>query len=285
MKKLRWSLILIAAALSLTIMAPHMIYAKTASKMIEPSVADAAMYRGNVSKVYEKKENLFVTLRQEEGTNFGFSSLKFVMNKDTRLNMKKEEIIPGAYLEIYYGVEGSPAFKTETAILVNPLVEASMSVYTGKVIDFTPNKDKKDVGDILLKSDGMDYEILFHYGKETNCYLDLTGIKKGDYLTIYYSGALTRSVPPQGFALEIRKAADMGLYRGSVTNIKKEKGIITLSLKNTDDINFKNKTLKIIINKNTESEIKLSKIKKGMYLEVFYQNSGEVPTAITLEQI
>ncbi|MEG1458164.1 MAG: hypothetical protein RSJ40_02545, partial [Acetivibrio sp.] len=83
----------------------------------------------------------------------------------------------------------------------------------------------------------------------------------------------------------IRKAADMGLYRGSVTNIKKEKGIITLSLKNTDDINFKNKTLKIIINKNTESEIKLSKIKKGMYLEVFYQNSGEVPTAITLEQI
>lgn len=46
-------------------------------------------------------------------------------------------------------------------------------------------------------------EIVFHYGSETESALELKDVKVGDRFDVVYNGALTRSLPPQGFAQAI----------------------------------------------------------------------------------
>lgn len=289
MKKLQHSFIALAAALSLTSFVPlsPIAFAAATEQMsvLGTDVDDAYMYRGIITEVFESEEVTCVQIAQIKGTNFGSPTLSFNVTNDTKLNFDKSELKEGAYLEVYYTPTKASVLQTESAILVNKLVDAQFSNYNGTVVKITPDKDKKATGDILLKDSTSNSETLFHYSDKTSTYLDLTKVKAGDKLNIYHNGALTRSIPPQGNAVVIRNAADTSLYRGTVTKVSTKKGIATVSLKRAAGTDFAKSTFQIRMNKNTKSDITPSKIKKGMYLEVFFTNSKKTPTALSVDQL
>lgn len=290
MKKLQYSLIAVVTAISLGTAFPAVPHAGATSQQFtalasNPIVADAAMYRGTITEVYESEGNTVIKLEQAAGTNFGSPSLTLNITKDTALSFEKADLKEGVYLEAFYNPANASVLQAEDAIQLNKLIDAKSSIYNGTVVSITPDKDQNGFGDIQLKDLNGENETIFHYSDKTSIQIDLAKVKAGDKLNIYHKGAFTRSIPPQGNALEIRAAADTSLYRGTVTKVSTKNGITTLSLKRAEGTNFKNGTQQIQINKNTRTDIAASKIKKGMYLEVFYVNTKKTPIALSVDQL
>lgn len=230
-------------------------------------VADAAMYRGTVVSVFQTDSVVYFTLRQEEGTNFGIPELSVEAPAS-----KAAGISAGDYIEVFYG--GSPHGQENVqAITVKKLPSASLSNYNGEVlsIDF----EKKTILCQNLKAEGT---TLFRYTDNTQKYLDLNSLKEGDKLNIYYNGMLTKSMPPQGNALEIRKYADTQIYRGTITAISEENGVQTVTLQRAAGTDFET-SLQVTVQNST---IMNETLAVGKYAQVLC-NHGETPQAYSIE--
>lgn len=202
-----------------------------------PIPADAAMYRGTVSDIVPavlldddtNKGSVQFTLTQADGTDFGAPALKFSFTTDTHADFTPED---GQYLEVYYGrAPGAPlntaeAYNVITAIKYH---SAEMVNFNGTVKAINPHPDKPGQGWLVMVPLGVDIheaesyppsaapgepfmgnpEIHYSFDKEeTKFYLNFDEIKVGDNLNIFQSGAMTMSLPPQAFAIEVRPYAN-----------------------------------------------------------------------------
>lgn len=195
-----------------------------------PIPADAAMYRGTVSDIVSDvgKSTVQFTLTQADGTDFGAPSLKFSFTADTRADFTPEG---GQYLEVYYGrAPGAPLSADEVHNVITAIQyhSAEMVSFNGTVKAIDPHPDKPGQGWLVMVPLGVDIheaesypesaapgepflgnpEIHYSYDKEkTKFYLNFDEIKVGDKLNIFQSGAMTMSLPPQAFAIEVRPYA------------------------------------------------------------------------------
>lgn len=166
------------------------------------SVADAAMYRGTVVKQEADGDAQILTLEQADGTDFGAAALRFRLGADTPLSFEKDQLVNGAYLEVFYGVAPGQTLnvdETHDVIGANLYPEAAMVNFNGTVMEFLPEEKL-----LMMEDLNNGQTVAFHYGDETQLYLTLTDIQKGDKLNIFHRGVFTLSLPPQGNSLEIR---------------------------------------------------------------------------------
>lgn len=194
-----------------------------------PIPADAAMYRGTVSdtvvttpKEGDPNQSTYqFTLTQAEGTDFGAPALKFSFTADTRADFSPED---GQYLEVYYGRAPGAPLNTDEAHSVITAIQyhsAEMVNFNGMVEAISPHPDKPEQGTLVmaliptsveqsLANPASDpYIVHFNYdNEETKFYLNFDEIKVGDKLNIFQSGAMTMSLPPQAFAIEVRPYAE-----------------------------------------------------------------------------
>lgn len=280
-----------ALALSLTFASSISVFAAPASTIpatqitntAVPTVADAAMYRGTVASISVDGDINYITLKQEKGTNYGYPVKQFKITADTKTDYTKDQLELGSYLEVAYG-SSSNIEEVSTAITASLLNEAEFSVYNGTVVSVTPVKGSADEGSILLKDKSSNNQTVFHYNKDTQLYIDKKALKKGAVLNIYHSGALTRSVPPQGNALEIRAYSDVKVYRGNITKVSTKKGITTLNLKRAAGTDFSN-TLTVTLNSSVKSNVAIKDLKKNNYVEVSYDSSSKKPLVQTISKL
>lgn len=175
----------------------------TGSKIPEdvPVPADAAMYRGKIVSVELSGDSARVTLRQVEGTDFGQPELLVIVDSDTGYGFALDDMIKGDYLEVYYGVSSDGEQEDPVhAIAANLLPDAEISVFNGEL------KELLSEGMLLTALDSGE-EILFRYDGLTAVYLNVDDLQPGDAINIFYSGITTDSIPPEAFAMEIRRYA------------------------------------------------------------------------------
>lgn len=173
-----------------------------------PPVADAALYRGEVTEVGTGEGGgIVLTLNEVKGVTYGYPSIKVELSEDTRSAVEPGEIAVGDYIEVYYGSAAIPG-DSVTAIAINRLAPADLSVINAVVESITPQEGKDDFGEIAVNVIGSNEAMVIHYTDNTQFYLDRGEIKAGDKLNIFTSGATTRSIPPQANALEIRSYAE-----------------------------------------------------------------------------
>lgn len=171
-------------------------------------VADAAMYRGTVMEIKENDGGKTLVLEQAKGTDFGSPTLTFVTTDDTRLSFEADKLVKGVYLEVYYGQapgQKLDATKENNAIGINLYPSSEMVVFNGTIKVVEPNPDKEGEGQITMSNLDREEEVVFNYSQDnTQFYLTFEDLKVGDKLNIFHSGAYTRSIPPQGSAIEVR---------------------------------------------------------------------------------
>lgn len=171
---------------------------------VMPPVADAAQYRGTVDSIVPQDGMTTVQLSQAEGTNFGSDILTVLFDANTSLGFDLSELELGDYVEVYYGASiGQPTADTVTAIQADKLGLADLVLYNGTVVSMVPDPEKEGYGDLTVKSLTKEGEIVFHYTSETLIHQDEGEIKEGARVCVYFSGATTRSIPPQATAWEV----------------------------------------------------------------------------------
>lgn len=167
-----------------------------------PMVADAALYRGTISEINDTG----YLLTAAPGTNFGKETLTVTTDENTNFATPKEELNVGDYVEIYYGASpaGGPVPEPVSAITLARLsTDWKLVLFNGKIaaLDLTPTEGNPS----LLLEEENGNQVLFWIGEETQVYCNLENLKMGDQMNVFYSGVLTRSLPGQGTALELRR--------------------------------------------------------------------------------
>lgn len=248
-----------------------------------PAVADAAVYRGTVKEIVEDENRTTFLLKQETGTNYGFPTLQVMADDWTQYDGQLSEIQKGNYLEVYYGVDEKNEWNVKRAIQVEKLVDSSMSNFNGLVHQIERNGN---TGRMLLKNLDTGMDVLFRYTEETQLFLDMKKVSVGDRLNVYYNGLLTRSIPAQGTALEIRPFDEWSIYRGTITNINKSGDDRVLTLEKAKGTPFP-KTMTIKLDGSTVGDQKLAEYKKGDFIEVFYpvERGIKIPAAYTIQKL
>ena len=159
-------------------------------------IADAALYRGSILKI--EGNNLVV--EQCEGRNYGEPQITFMIDENTDLTAYKT----GDYVEVYYGALQESAPAQANAIALNKISDtAAEAVFNGEITKVV-RSDSGDIESLELKSiSNSENTIVFHISAETQFYLNAKDLKEGDKISVYFGGALTKSIPPQGTALEV----------------------------------------------------------------------------------
>lgn len=176
-------------------------------------VADASLYRGTVTNIQADGDTgvgTVLTLEQAQGTNFGAPSLQFRITQHTQANFQLSGISMGDYLEVYYGGSLEDTSQPSDIIAVNGLLPAEMVNFNGVLKSIQPSQDQEGVGQLVMEELETQQEVVFHYDTAqgyTQFYLDMDSLKEGDQLNIYHRGVYTRSLPPQGSAIEVRPYA------------------------------------------------------------------------------
>lgn len=185
--------------------------AQTSSREEMPMVADAAKYRGEVTKLEKQGDNIALTLRQADGTNFGSQTLDVLITPDTRTYYTADQLVVGAYVEIYYGVAWGPnqqklptLHAVQEAISADVLTPAQIVVFNGEVVEVMDGFKDTKMSLLMRTLDGSE-EVIFHISEETKIYMNESAIKPGARLNLLSSGARTMSLPGQSAALEIYK--------------------------------------------------------------------------------
>lgn len=168
-------------------------------------VADAAMYRGTITNIEETEDGKKITLEQAQGTDFGAEQVVVNVTNDTDTSFEDDKLVEGAYLEVFYG--GDIAEEVD-AIAMNIYFETQAVIFNGTLKEIVPTEGKENEGRIFMQPLEGEEEIIFNYGEETQFYLNVEELKEGDALNIFHKGILTRSIPPQGIALEVRTYAE-----------------------------------------------------------------------------
>ncbi len=229
------------------------------TQSFQEHAADCPVYRGTVVDIFQDGEMAFFTLRQEQGTNFGIAEI-LVQAPISRT----DGIKVGDYIEISYTFSQADP-QIAQALSLKKLTDAALSNYNGEVISIDRQNSV-----ILCRDWESSSETLFHYTDSTQMYFDFDSLKQGDKINIYHSGALTRSLPPQGNALEIRRYADIQIYRGTIASISASQGERTLTLQRAPGTDFSD-SITVTINDSTLQDGSLS---VGEYAEVLCNNDG-----------
>lgn len=173
----------------------------------EVYVADAAMYRGTVTGLEEKEDGTVITLSQASGTDFGAKTMMFLIDSVTT---GYTDISEGNYIEVFYGRPLQGGFDytdMQGAIGINNLNTADMVNFNGTIQSI--EKDGENITSFAMVDIENNQEVVFRISNDTNMYLTASDLKEGDKLNIYHRGMYTLSLPPQGFALEIRYLAEL----------------------------------------------------------------------------
>ena len=159
-------------------------------------VADAAQYRGELLE----QANGSWLVAQVPGRDYGYPSLTFIIDENTKTSAPWEDYTPGDYVEIYYGAAQG---ETAAAIGINKLGRADLVLYNGIL------KEKMEQeGRISLLLESMEnpgQTAVFHISEETQLYFNWEDVQPGDAFSILYNGIMTRSLPPQANAKEISR--------------------------------------------------------------------------------
>lgn len=171
-------------------------------------VADAALYRGTIVALVETEGGKLVTLEQAAGTDFGAPSRTFLIDDATSASFEADRLVQGAYLGVYYGRAPGQALgpdEAQRAIGANLYPEAGLVVFNGTIQEIQPAEGVENEGSLVMEELDTGSPVVFHFGGgTTQFYLNEHDLKPGDRLNILHRGAYTRSIPPQGFALEVR---------------------------------------------------------------------------------
>lgn len=158
-----------------------------------PVVADAALYRGTVTKVADRQ----LTVEQYDGRDYGELVIVFTLPEEDQGTWRE-----GDYVEIYYGALRESAPAQADAISVHKVADQAETVVTnGTVKEVTTGEEGKISGLLVTDSNGQD--IFFHIGTDTQIYMNQDDLQEGKEISILHTGAFTKSLPPQGNALEI----------------------------------------------------------------------------------
>lgn len=152
----------------------------------------------------------------------------------------------------------------------NYLKIADAELCKGEILKIT----KEGKLDILVKTKGnTNEEILFHADENTKFNVEKDNLKVGDKVDIFYSGILTRSIPPQGTAIAVNLIKEeANVYSGEVKEIVSTKYGKMLSVISKDkNQNFE----EIVFNVTKTTKFKrgtLKNFKKGTKVIVEYGN-------------
>ena len=156
----------------------------------------ALLYRGTLVSVTETGSGQVLRLEQAEGTAYGDPQMEFLLTAESALSFEREELEEGVYLEIY---------SNEKAEVLSAKLHhsAEMVVFNGTVSSVQSDGEGK--GSMLLIRDGTGEEVVFHYYEDTQFFFPREELKEGVAISIFHSGIMTRSLPPQCNALEVRE--------------------------------------------------------------------------------
>ena len=196
-------------------------------------IADAAMYRGAVTEVEQTKDGTVVSLEQAKGTDFGADSMRFLLGADTKLSFEIESLAVGGYLEVFYGVQPGEKADVQTvipAISAKLYASAEMVNFNG-TLEQVVSGQKEGTGKLVLTDLESGQTVIFNYSEEdTQIYLNLGGLQTGDRLNIFHRGIFTRSLPPQGSPLEIRRMAEPAAsFIGVIEEISGSSAVVWVS--------------------------------------------------------
>lgn len=178
-------------------------------------VADAACYRGTVTSIDSTLTNE-VIYRLTAFPGSGMQDwLLVVPTPDTRASFDLDTIREGDHLEVFYAPpEGVGCGLTCYEMLgVNRLLPAEGVYYNGILVELETMPD--GTADLVMVPQGTPLEswgdpmkqFVFHTGPDTQFRMSTQDLEEGMLLNIYHKGIATRSIPPQGAALEVRPMA------------------------------------------------------------------------------
>ena len=172
-------------------------------------VADAAQYRGTVTsaKTGGAGEAAYC-LTAFPGSGFA-EELLVVFTPESQASFDLATIQEGDHLEIFYSPAGGEG-ASQKVIAANKLLPAEGVYYNGILVE----KGEREDGSVDLVVVPLDTpseswgdpmrQFVFHTGESTQFRLAPEALKEGALLNIYHKGIATRSLPPQGVALEVR---------------------------------------------------------------------------------
>lgn len=188
---------------------------KEETAMDQLYVADAARYRGTVASIdADIAGGLMYRLAAYPGTGLP-EQLMIVFTGDSRTSFPQDTIREGDHLEVFYQpVEGETCGLTcYEVIAANRLLPAEGVYYNGILVEQNTMED--GTADLVMVPQGTPLEnwgdpmkqFVFHTGPDTQFYMAEDDLAEGALLNIYHKGIATRSLPPQGVALEVRLLA------------------------------------------------------------------------------
>lgn len=191
-----------------------------ASRQGAVPVADAAFHRGTVTKVETIGGVQAYTLTGSPGSGYGVLAVAF--DSHTHMDFDPAQLAVGDQIEVYYsGLSCALDEKLAYVVSISAarLFPEEATNYNGILVEVTAG-DKAGEGSLVMRSLGSEakadpgeealQEFVFHYSSETLFRMGLAPeeLRPGDELNIYHRGVSTMSIPPQGFALEVRRMAE-----------------------------------------------------------------------------
>lgn len=175
-------------------------------------ITDAARYRGTVASI-DKTLTGQVIYRLVAFPGSGMpEQLLVVPTPDTLSSFDFADVQVGDHMEVFYNPpeEAGCGLTCYDILGANLLFPAEMVYYNGILAE----KDDDGNGnvDLVMVPEGTPQEnwrdpmrqFVFHAGPETQFFTPVEELEEGASLNIYHRGISTRSIPPQGVALEVR---------------------------------------------------------------------------------
>ncbi|MBI6872040.1 hypothetical protein [Clostridium aciditolerans] len=148
---------------------------------------------------------------------------------------------------------------------------ADASMYDGKITDVKKTKDGLDVMVSKLgESDSPLNSLIFHVNNDTKLNVAKETLKIGDRVNVFFSGAVTRSIPGQATAIAINQLKEDCVYEGQIEEVidnKYGKSISVVS--DSKNSNF-DKIIFNISDKTSFNNGSLLDLKKGAKVKVVY---------------
>lgn len=184
-------------------------------------VADAARYRGTVASIdTDITGTVMYRLTAFPGSGLA-EQLMVVFTDESRTSFDLASIQAGDHLEVFYSpAEGETCGLTcYDVIAANKLLPAEGVYYNGILVEQEVLEDGSI--DLVMVPQGTPLEnwgdpmmqFVFHTGPETQFRMSTQDLEEGMLLNIYHKGIATRSIPPQGVALEVRPSSASAIPR------------------------------------------------------------------------
>lgn len=184
-------------------------------------VADAACYRGTVASIdTDLTGAVMYRLTAFPGTGLA-EQLMVVFTQESRASFDPSSIQEGDHLEVFYSPAGGETcgLTCYDVIAANRLLPAEGVYYNGILVE-AETQENGSV-DLVMVPQGTPLEswgdpmqqFVFHTGPDTRFRMSSQDLEEGMLLNIYHKGIATRSIPPQGEALEVRPMAQESVSR------------------------------------------------------------------------